>query len=78
MDFCEVYWNDKYANSQPSCDDFVLPTITFYDKDDNERIPLCKINLNQANDGDLSEYCPNLITSLNGDNEGILKEVLFS
>ena len=77
VDFCEGHWNDEYINSQPSCDDVVLPTIVFYDKDDDERVPLCKVNMNYATDGDLTKYCPSLITALSVDNEGIFENIQF-
>ena len=33
--------------------------------------------MNYANDGDLTKHCPNLVTALNVDNEGILEEIPF-
>ena len=64
MDFCEQVWNNQHLNSQPLCADNVLPTVDFYEKDGNNTVPLCNLNLNDANEGDLSTLCPSLDTAL--------------
>ena len=78
MDFCEQVWNNQHINSQPLCADNVLPTVDFYEKNDNNTVPLCNLNLNDANEGDFSTLCPTLNTAVNAKNEGILHINIFN
>ena len=77
MDFCEVEWNKEFFNSQPTCDDDVLPKVVFYDLDDNVKDDLlCQIDMNGGIDmenpetADLTKLCHPLVSVLKQDIEG--------
>ena len=77
MDFCEVEWNKEFFNSQPTCDDDVLPKVVFYDLDDNVKDDLlCQIDMNGGIDmenpetADLTKLCHALVSVLKQDIEG--------
>ena len=74
-DFCKAQWDDRYFSSQPQCNDKVLPTISFYDRSNNnyDGDSLCTINLNEAEDGNIDKLCPELDSILNSSFEGDLK-----
>ena len=73
-EFCEAQWDDQFFNSQPHCNNKVLPTVAFYDRSDNQYItdPLCTINMNEANEGNFEKLCPEVDSVLKSDNEGIV------
>ena len=72
---CKAQWDDRYFSSQPQCNDKVLPTIAFYDRSNNnyDGDSLCTINLNEAEDGNIENLCPELDSILNASFEGDLK-----
>ena len=72
-DFCKAQWDDIFFSSQPNCDHDILPTVSFYDRSDDNYIsdPLCTVNMNEADDGDFSKLCPEVDSIFNGNNKGI-------
>lgn len=72
-DFCKAQWDDRYFSSQPQCNDKVLPTIAFYDRSNNnyDGDSLCTINLNEAEDGNIENLCPELDSILNASFEEV-------
>ena len=79
IDFCEAQWDDDYFSSQPQCNKKVLPTVAFFDRSDNQydTEPLCTINMNEAEDGNFDELCPEVDSIVKSDNEGIMLNILF-
>ena len=72
-DFCEAQWDDVYFSSQPHCNDKVLPTVSFYDRSNDQYItdPICTINMNNADKGEFNELCPGVDSILKSDdNDG--------
>ena len=73
-DFCKAQWDDNFFSSQPHCNNKVLPTVAFYDRSENQydSKSLCKINMNDASEGNFETLCPEVNSVLNSDNEGIV------
>ena len=71
-DFCKDQWNGALFNSQPRCNDKVLPTVSFYDRrnqdrtNENQTQPLCTINMNEMDSADeFDKRCNDVVSILN-------------
>ena len=69
VNFCKEQWNAKFLrnhrlfNSQPKCNDKVLPTISFYDTSMNKS--LCTINMNDMKkENDINVHCGEMLAQL--------------
>ena len=59
-------------NSQPQCNDKVLPTVEFYDRsaDGNQYHPLCTINMNKMKNKEDFDYICQGVDSILKLNQG--------
>ena len=74
VNFCKeqwnanFFWNDESFNSQPKCNNKVLPTISFYDAIENQL--LCILDMNMMNDANgLTESRNEVVSKLINDPE---------
>ena len=74
LNFCKEQWNakilgnDELFNSQPKCNDKVLPTISFHDAAENRS--LCTLNMNDVDNAeDVHKLCSGIISELSIEQE---------
>ena len=64
-DFCKHQWYGTFFNSQPHCNDKVLPSISFYDAVDSTK-PICNIDMNKMDtEEEFYDQCSELVTKSN-------------